>query len=101
MIEAAAQGMRLILMMFPLVGFQIVVGGFFQYIGKAQLAIITSLTRQLLFLLPLLWWLPRSMGATGVWISMPIADFFSVILALIFFVWQMRVIRRKELNQTI
>ena len=101
MIDAAAQGMRLILMMFPLVGFQIVVGGFFQYIGKAQLAIITSLTRQLLFLLPLLWWLPRSMGATGVWISMPIADFFSVILALIFFVWQMRVIRRKELNQTI
>ena len=84
-------------LMFPLVGFQIVVGGFFQYIGKAPLAIITSLTRQLLFLLPMLWTLPRLFGAYGVWISMPIADSASIILAFTFFVWQMRVMRREEM----
>ena len=93
MIDAASQGMRLILIMFPLVGFQIVVGGFFQYIGKAPLAIFMSLTRQLLFLLPLLWTLPRHLGAYGVWISMPIADSASILLAFILFVWQMRKIR--------
>ena len=96
MVTAAAQGMRLVLVMFPLVGFQVVVGGFFQYIGKAQLAIFMSLTRQLLFLLPLLWFLPRSLGAYGVWISMPIADTASILLAAVLFVWQMRKIRRME-----
>ena len=98
LIEASAQGMRLILMMFPLVGFQIVVGGFFQYIGKAPLAIFVSLTRQLLFLLPLLWLLPRQFGAYGVWISMPIADSASILLAFILFVWQIRKIKRMELK---
>ena len=98
MVQAATQGMHLVTMMFPLVGFQIVVGGFFQYIGKAQLAIITSLTRQLIFLLPLLWTLPRMLGAYGVWISMPIADSASVLLAFSFFVWQMRKMRREELR---
>ena len=94
MVDAASQGMRLILTMFPLVGFQIVVGGFFQYIGKASLAIFMSLTRQLLFLIPLLWILPRSLGAYGVWISMPIADTASIILAMVLFIWQMRKIKR-------
>ncbi len=97
LVDIAAQGMRLILIMFPLVGFQVVVGGFFQYIGKAQLAIFMSLTRQLLFLLPLLWILPRSLGAYGVWISMPIADAASILLAAVLFVVQMRKIRRMEL----
>ena len=96
MIKASTQGLRLVTTMFPLVGFQIVVGGFFQYIGKAPLAITTSLTRQLLFLVPLLWILPRTLGAYGVWISMPIADSASVLLAFAFFVWQMRKMRREE-----
>ena len=98
MVDAAAQGMRIILMMFPLIGFQVVVGGFFQYIGKAPLAIFVSLTRQLLFLLPLLWLLPRQFGAYGVWISMPIADSASILLAFILFVWQIRKIKRMELK---
>ena len=93
LVEAASQGLRLMLTVFPLVGFQVVVGGFFQYIGKAPLAIFMSLTRQLLFLLPLLWILPRSLGAYGVWISMPIADSASILLAFILFVWQIRQIK--------
>ena len=97
MIAATTQGLHLVTIMFPLVGFQIVAGGFFQYIGKAPLAITTSLTRQLLFLVPLLWILPRTFGAYGVWCSMPIADAASILLALSFFIWQMRKMRREEL----
>ena len=100
-VDAAAKGLRLVLMVFPLVGFQIVVGGFFQYIGKAPLAILMSLTRQLLFLLPLLSLLPRHFGAQGVWISMPIADTASIILAFVLFVWQMRKIKQMEFQQKI
>ena len=69
MIAAASQAMRIIVTMFPLVGFQIVAAAFFQYIGHAKLAIFVSMTRQMLFLLPLLWIIPRYMGATGVWMS--------------------------------
>ena len=98
LVEVASQGLRLVLTVFPLVGFQVVVGGFFQYIGKAPLAIFMSLTRQLLFLLPLLWLLPRSLGAYGVWISMPIADSASILLAFILFIWQIRKIKRMELQ---
>ena len=94
LVKVASQGLRLVLTMFPLVGFQIVVGGFFQYIGKAPLAIFISLTRQLLFLIPLLWILPRQLGAYGVWISMPIADTASIVLAATLFIWQIRKIKK-------
>ena len=98
LVDIASQGLRLVLTVFPLVGFQIVVGGFFQYIGKAPLAIFVSLTRQLLFLLPLLWILPRSLGAYGVWISMPIADSASIILATILFIWQIKKIGKQKIS---
>lgn len=101
LVDIASQGLRLVLVMFPLVGFQIVVGGFFQYIGKAPLAIFVSLTRQLLFLLPLLWILPRSLGAYGVWISMPIADTASIILATVLFVWQIRKIGKGQISRSL
>lgn len=97
MIAAATQGMRIVLMVFPLVGFQIVTGNFFQYIGKAPLAIFMSLTRQLLFLLPLLWTLPRAMGAMGVWVSMPISDCASILLAFAILMYQLRKMRRGQM----
>ena len=95
MVAAAAQGMRLIVMMFPIVGFQVVAGGFFQYIGRAKLAIFVSMTRQMLFLLPLLWIIPRYLGATGVWISMPIADIASTTLAAVLLYRELKKLRRK------
>ena len=90
MIAAASQAMRIIVTMFPLVGFQIVTAAFFQYIGHAKLAIFVSMTRQMLFLLPLLWIIPRFMGATGVWISMPIADCASITLAGVLLIRELR-----------
>jgi Na+-driven multidrug efflux pump len=93
MIAAAAQGMRLIVILFPIVGFQIVAAAFFQYIGHAKLAIFVSMTRQLIFLLPLLWIIPRYLGATGVWISMPIADCASTTLAVILLLRELKKLR--------
>ena len=90
MITAASQAMRIIVTMFPLVGFQIVAAAFFQYIGHAKLAIFVSMTRQMLFLLPLLWIVPRFLGATGVWVSMPIADCASITLAAILLIRELK-----------
>ncbi|MBR2962261.1 MAG: MATE family efflux transporter [Alistipes sp.] len=101
MIQAATQALRTIIIMMPLVGYQIVAAGFFQYIGHAKLAIFMSITRQLLFLLPLLWTLPRVLGAFGVWISMPIADCASIILATIFLISEVRKLKSKSLAQSL
>ena len=67
----------------------------FQHIGKPKRAIIISLTRQMIFLVPLLMILPSKYGVLGVWLSMPIADSMSAILAAIFLVLQVRNFRRE------
>ena len=68
---------------FPVVGAQIVITQFFQSIGKAKISIFLSLTRQLLFLLPCLALLPQWYDLNGVWLSMPVSDFFAFITAVL------------------
>ena len=94
LIEAVSHGMRIVLTMFPFVGFQIVAGNFFQYIGKAKRAILLSMTRQMLFLLPLLILLPPRLGTDGVWYSMPLADVSATLLASVLLFHQLRRFRR-------
>ena len=96
MVEVVAQGLGVCMLIFPLVGFQIVAGSFFQYIGKAPLAMFLSTTRQLLFLLPLLLVLPAHFGAMGAWSAMPIADALSVAVAAVLLTLQVRKLRRME-----
>lgn len=90
LLNVAELGLKTALLAFPIVGFQIISSGFFQYIGKPQKAILLSLTRQLLFLLPLLAILPGIYGAKGVWIILPIADVLSAILAAVLIFFQLR-----------
>lgn len=83
LIDLAVEGLRLAVLMFPFVGAQIVIGNFFQSIGKAKISIFLSLTRQLLYLLPGLIFFPRFIGLDGIWTSMPVADFFAFLTALV------------------
>lgn len=93
LLEVSEQGLRLVLLMFPLVGFQIVSSNFFQSIGHARKAIFLSLTRQLIFLVPLLLILPHYFGSTGVWISMPIADMAATALSATLLFRQLKKLR--------
>lgn len=83
LIDMASRGVRIGIAMFPLVGAQIIIGNFFQSIGKAKISIFLSLTRQLLYLLPGLIILPRYMGLDGIWTCMPVSDFFAFVTAVI------------------
>lgn len=94
LITLASHGLQTILIAFPIVGFSMVVGNFFQYIGKAKRAIILSMTRQLIFILPLLVVLPPLWGQDGVWYSIPIADTMAMLLALVLLIYQLRKLRR-------
>ena len=95
LINRAATGFRIVVIFFPIVGFQMVAANFFQSIGLASKAIFLSLTRQLLFLLPMLILLPIFMGADGIWWSMPISDSFSCIVAAIMLYKQFQVLNKK------
>ena len=72
--DEATLALRIGILSFPVVGAQIVITQFFQSIGKARISIFLSLSRQLLFLLPGLAFLPPFYGVKGVWFSMPLSD---------------------------
>ena len=74
LIRIAAHGMRIDVALFPIIGFQMVTGNFFQSIGQAGKSIYLSLTRQLIFLVPCLLILPQFWGLDGVWASLPVSD---------------------------
>ena len=93
LIELSAKGLRIVVMFFPIIGFQMVTANFFQSIGMASKAIVLSLTRQMVVLLPCLLILPRFFGAAGVWYSMPISDLLASLIAGTMLVWQFRKFR--------
>lgn len=81
LISMAAHGFTIDVLLFLIIGRQIVISNFFQSLGLARKAIFLSLTRQLLFLLPFLALLPRWFGTDGVWYSMPASDLTALIVS--------------------
>ena len=86
LIDLAARGLRIMNCGFAFVGFGMVTGNFFQCLGMVRKSIFLSLSRQLLFLLPLIYTLPLWLQETGVWISFPISDILNIIVSAILIV---------------
>ncbi len=82
LIANSAKAMRIMSLVMPVIGFQMVTTNFFQSIGMVKKSIFLSLTRQMLFLIPLLLILPLFFGEDGVWYSMPISDFIAALLTI-------------------
>lgn len=99
LIDASVKGLRILVAMLPIVGFNIVAGNFFQHIGKPKRAILLSVSRQLLFIVPLLFFLPPIYGVDGVWYAIPIADFVSTALAAVLLMLQIRKLRQNPLSE--
>lgn len=90
LLKEAAHALRVMNLVVPIIGFQMITIGFFQSIGKAGISIFLSLTRQLLFLVPFLLILPNFFGLEGIWYSVPIADGTAAITAAIVLIYHMR-----------
>lgn len=88
LLEFGRNGLRLGLLALPFVGFQVVAGNFFQSMGNAKIAVLLTLLRQVIILIPLLFILPNHFGLNGIWMSMPISDFCSAIIVTFFLVNQ-------------
>ena len=102
LVRLSAEGMRIVFFCFPIIGFQMVTTNFFQSIGMAGKAIFLSLSRQLLFLMPGLIFLPRIFdeltpwdGSWGVWCSMPLSDFLASLVAGVMLFCQFRKFKAK------
>ena len=96
LIELAARGLRIMNCGFALVGFGMVSSNFFQCLGMVKKSIFLSLTRQLLFLLPLIYTLPLFLQEKGVWISFPISDILNIIVSAVLIVNMFRKFDRLE-----
>jgi putative MATE family efflux protein len=94
-LHLAEEGLHIVFLLFPLVGFQMVTSSFFQSIGMAPKAIFLSLTRQLLFLVPCLLILPEIYELKGVWMSLPAADLIATIVSAIMLTYQLRKFRKE------
>jgi putative MATE family efflux protein len=90
LIQVGIKPMRIIISMLPFVGFQILGGSLFQAIGKTIPSLIIILSRQLLLLLPAILILPLFFGLTGIWLSVPISNFFSILITGVYVWWQIR-----------
>jgi len=86
LLDITERGIRIAMLAFPIIGFQIVVSNYFQSIGQASKSVILSLTRQILFLIPALWLLPRFFGLDGVWAAAPVSDVVSAVVSVCFLV---------------
>jgi len=95
LILLGSEAMRINLCMLPVIGFQIIGANYFQAVGKAGYAIVLSMSRQLLLLIPLVLLLPRLLGLQGVWLASPIADFSSALLTGIFLFRELRKLSQK------
>jgi putative MATE family efflux protein len=102
MIDLAARGISIMLFCFPIVGTQMVTCNFFQSIGKANIAIFLSLTRQLIFLIPFLIIFPHLFedGAMGIWYSMPVSDFLASVVAYWVLGQYYRKLKKKVLEES-
>lgn len=82
LMDLSARALRIMTIIFPIVGFQMIATNFFQSLGMVKKSVILSLSRQILFLLPLLYVLPTWLGADGVWVSFPISDGLATLLTI-------------------
>ena len=90
LLEMAARGIKLNMLVFFVVGSQAVITNFFQCIGKVRISIFLSLSRQLIFLLPMAYVFPLFWNLDGVWYAMPASDFIAFAFTIPILMWHIR-----------
>ena len=96
LLEMSARGIRLDMLVFPIIASQAVITNFFQCIGKVKISIFLSLTRQLIMLLPLAYVLPMFWQLDGVWYSMPASDFAAFAMTIPILMWYLKRLKTKQ-----
>lgn len=101
LIELATHGLRIMGLVFPLVGTQIIIGNFFQSIGRPIMSVFLNIMRQFLVLIPCLLLLPCWWQGDGIWMSQMVADTFCAMLSyLVIYIFFKRVFHHHDTKTT-
>lgn len=90
--------LRIVILFLPFIGIQMLGGGLFQAIGKAVPALVLTISRQVLFLVPAAFLLPLLFGLNGVWMAVPVSDFLSIAATGIWISMELKNFNRAILN---
>ena len=96
LLAIGVRGMRILLFMFPVVGFQVVGSNFFQAIGKARISMFLNLLRQVIVLIPMVLILPPLLKIDGVWLSGPLADLIAASITAVMILREVKKLNRKS-----
>ncbi|MDE7396159.1 MAG: MATE family efflux transporter [Muribaculum sp.] len=96
LIDVTARALKTATWSFWIVGFPIIATVLFQATGMAGKSIFIGLIRQVIYLVPLLFILPRYFMLDGVWLSFPLADIGAFVTTLAMVWYQFRVFRRQS-----
>lgn len=80
LVSMSAYALQRMLFFMPLLGFQIISANFFQFIGKSFVALVMTLLRQILLLIPLYFILPIFLGLNGIWLAAPVSDGVAILI---------------------
>lgn len=97
-IEYGVSTTRMAFVGLTMIGVQIVLSGYYQALGRAKMAIVLTLLRQVMVLLPLAVILGSIYGEIGVWIALPISDISSSLIAWAIYIGENRIFHKKELE---
>jgi len=98
--EMGIRGLRITAVMLPIVGFQIIASGYFNSVGKPIQAMFLATSRQILFLLPLAWFLPLLLGLDGIFWASPASDALAALVTLVFFGKEFASLEKKHTSGT-
>ena len=94
-------GLKKYTLTLPLLSIAIVGTNYVQSTGKAKMAIVLSLLRQCIFLIPLMAILPKIFGLNGVWFAQPTSDIISIIIISIILLKEIKSYTREEKEEAV
>ncbi len=92
-VNLTARTARIIMIFLPALGFQAIVSGLYQALGKARPAMFLSMVRQIVFLIPLVLILPIFWKLDGIWFAFPLADSLAIIITYFFYRHEMKLLK--------
>ncbi|MPQ31688.1 MATE family efflux transporter [Clostridium estertheticum] len=97
LIKLGAHGLRIDLMVLPILGFQILGASYFQAINEAKTSMVLSVLRQVIVLIPIILILPLFLKLDGLWFSQPCADLIATSLTAFFLVRSIKKLRNSSI----
>lgn len=98
LVGIATNGIKIYLLMMPLIGFQVISSNYFQSIGKAKISMFLSLLRQVILLIPCILILPKIFGLNGIWLSGAVCDGLSSLITGIIFFYSVKKLKAEDVE---